>query len=374
MLDFTSALYLGMRHPKDSLPAWQQLTTGRPAALAVPTESEAIAKSLAQLIGCQHATLGTSTLHIFWDLFEVLAKDRIIIYLDDGSYPIARWGVERVAARGVSTRMFSSGDTAALESLLNRDSGLGVRPVIVTDGLCPATGKTTPLAEYVKFMRSRGGFVVVDDTQALGILGHAPSTLMPYGSAGAGTAAWQGIQGPELIIGSSLAKAFGVPIAVLAGSRTIIERFESESATRIHCSPPAIPLLRAAQHALEVNKTLGDRLRQRLLNLVRQFKQGLRRIGLLAMGGLFPVQTLKSISNINAAWLHEQLLMLGVRTVLHRSRNGNAPLLSFLITVAHTPNDINNGVAALQQAIGSANFRFGRKNLEHQYIFSRPYS
>lgn len=369
MLDFTSALYLGMRHPKDSLPDWQQLTTGRPAAFSVPPESEVVAKSMAQLMGCQHATLGTSTLHIFWDLFEVLAKDRIIIYLDDGSYPIARWGVERVAAKGVSTRMFPSRDTAALASLLNRDSGLEARPVIVTDGLCPATGKTTPLAEYVKFMRSRGGFVVVDDTQALGILGHAPSTLMSYGSAGAGTATWQGIQGPELIIGSSLAKAFGVPIAVLAGSRSIIERFESESATRIHCSPPAIPLLRAAQHALDVNKTLGDRLRQRLLNLVRQFKQGLRRIGLSSMGGLFPVQTLKSMPNIDAAWLHERLLNLGVRTVLHHSREGQTASLSFLITARHSPSDIDKSIRILQQVCAFADIRFGGKQHESRSYF-----
>ena len=33
MLDFTSALYLGMRHAHETLRPWAQLTTGRPAAL-----------------------------------------------------------------------------------------------------------------------------------------------------------------------------------------------------------------------------------------------------------------------------------------------------------------------------------------------------
>lgn len=349
MLDFTSVLYLGMRHPKNSLPDWQQLTTGHPAALAVPQESEVVAKSMAQLMGCQHATLGTSTLHIYWDLFEILAKDRIVIYLDSSIYPVAKWGVERVAARGVFIREFPSRDTAALTKLLNRDSSLGVRPVVVTDGLCPATGTTAPLAEYVNLMRSRRGCVVVDDTQALGILGHAPESLMPYGTGGAGTAAWQGAKGQELVIGSSLAKGFGVPLAVLGGSQSFIKRFESESATRIHCSPPSIALIHAARHALDINKKSGDQLRLRLLQLVRQFKAGLRRIGLSAMGGLFPVQTLKSIPNINAAWLHEQLLKLGVRTVLHRSRHGNASMLSFLITTLHSPTDIETAVRLLQQ-------------------------
>lgn len=364
MLDFTSALYLGMRHPKDSLPDWQQLTTGRPSALSVPTESEVVAKSLAQLMGCQHVTLGTSTLHIFWDLFEVLAKERIIIYLDDGSYPIARWGVERVAAKGITTRMFPSRDTATLASLISRDSSLGMRPVIVTDGLCPASGKTAPLAEYINLVRGRGGYVVVDDTQALGILGHSPKSSMPYGTGGAGTAAWQGVQGHELIIGSSLAKAFGVPLAVLGGSQAFIRRFESESATRIHCSPPAIALIHAVHNALKINTKQGDQLRQRLSKLVRQFKASLRQIGLFTMGGLFPIQTLKLTPNIDAAWLHERLLKLGLRTVLHHSRNGQAAKLSFLITTLHSSSDINQGVATLKQAYTYASHQFGVK--EHE--------
>jgi 8-amino-7-oxononanoate synthase len=33
LLDFTSALYLGLRHESRSLAAWRQLTTGGPAAL-----------------------------------------------------------------------------------------------------------------------------------------------------------------------------------------------------------------------------------------------------------------------------------------------------------------------------------------------------
>ena len=34
VVDFTSALYLGMRHPSWSLRPWVQFTMGRPAALA----------------------------------------------------------------------------------------------------------------------------------------------------------------------------------------------------------------------------------------------------------------------------------------------------------------------------------------------------
>ena len=115
VLDFTSALYLGLNHAHAELRPWRQLTLGKPAALSPPPESEAIADQLARLIGCERATLGTSTLHLFWDVFGQLSRERIAIYVDAGTYPIARWGVERALARGALVRGFKHHDVRALQ-------------------------------------------------------------------------------------------------------------------------------------------------------------------------------------------------------------------------------------------------------------------
>jgi 8-amino-7-oxononanoate synthase len=69
VLDFTSALYLGMHHTTGALRPWRSLTTGRPAALAEPPGAAAVVNHLADLVGCERATLLPSTLHLFWDLF-----------------------------------------------------------------------------------------------------------------------------------------------------------------------------------------------------------------------------------------------------------------------------------------------------------------
>ena len=257
MLDFTSALYLGMRHAHETLQPWAQLTTGRPAALEPLPEAESVARALARLWRCERATLGPSTLHLFWDLFDVLARNRIAVYVDAGIYPIARWGVERAAAKGVPTATFRTHDPTALEAILHRYRGLGRRPVVVTDGLCPATGRTAPLPQYLKLVRAQDGYLVVDDTQALGILGRDPGRTAPYGRGGAGTLAWRGIDGPELIVGSSLAKGFGAPLAALAGDARVISTFEDLSSTRIHCSPPSLAAIAAASRALAVNERRG---------------------------------------------------------------------------------------------------------------------
>src|SRR6267378_2039427 len=125
MLDFTSVLYLGFLHAHSALRPWAQLTTGRPAAFEPAPEAVALAQDLAQLLRCERAVLAPSTLHLYWDLFDVLANERIAIYADAGTYPIARWGIERAAAKGVRTATFPPHDSAALEFLLHRDRRAG---------------------------------------------------------------------------------------------------------------------------------------------------------------------------------------------------------------------------------------------------------
>ena len=349
MLDFTSALYLGIRHAHRTLRPWTQLTTGRPTALEQPVAAERVAQELARLLRCERAVLAPSTLHLYLDIFYMLASDHIAIYADAGSYPIARWGIERVAAKGVRTATFRMHDPAALEFVLRQDRGAGYRPVVVSDGVYPGTGRTAPLADYLTLIRERSGYLVVDDTQALGILGEDPEQDAPYGRGGGGTPAWQGIEAPELIIGSSLAKGLGVPLAVIAGNARVISKFEDRSATRIHCSPPSFAVISATQQALAINDAQGDYLRSRLAKLVWHFKDGLRQIGLLAWGGLFPVQTLRAISGVDPELLYRSLLSFGVRAALHRTQNAPYAALSFLITTLHTRSDIDRCMDALQQ-------------------------
>jgi len=351
MLDFTSVLYLGFRHAFGTLRPWTQLTTGRPAALEEAPEAVAVAQDLARLVGCERAVLAPSTLHLYWDLFDVLARDRVAIYADAGSYPIARWGVERAAAKGVPASTFATHDPAALESLMIRDERARRRAIVVTDGLCTASGRVAPLPDYLKLIRERNGYLVIDDTQALGVLGKMPACDAPYGRGGAGTPAWNGIEGPEVIIGSSLAKGFGAPLAVLAGNAKLMAKFEELSTARVHSSPPSLADISAAQWAIAANETRGDSLRSRLAKLVRHFRESLGEIGLSASGGLFPVQTLKAIPGVDPAPLYRRLLSLGVRAVLRSTRHAPGVALTFLVTVFHTRSDISRCMGALQQSI-----------------------
>jgi len=353
VLDFTSALYLGFWHGSCELRPWAQFTTGRPGALGSPELASVVCRELAALQGCERATLASSTLHVFWDLFPMIAETGAAIFLDDGTYPIARWGVERAAALGIPVRTFQHYNARSLlEAFVTADGGR--RPVIVSDGFCPACGRCAPVGEYLVLARQYGGYVVLDDTQALGILGHSASREAPYGEGGGGVLQLTNLGGPEVVLVSSMAKAFGVPMAVLSGPADLVERYESESETRMHCSPPSIAALSAAEDALQLNREFGDGLRLRLVHLVQFFRDRMEEMGLDSIGRLFPVQTLSALRSVDAFDLHTKLLQRGVRGVLHRVRHGRTPAISFLITARHTFHELEWAAGTLSGILRSS--------------------
>lgn len=346
-LDFTSALYLGFRHPLRSLRPWCTFSTGSPAAFAPPPGEKRLASQLAHLQGCEAGVLGPSTFHLFWDLFGMLGRHPVAIYFDAELYPIARWGVERVKAFGAPVHRFAHHDAEQLRRMLERDRQAALRPIVVTDGFCPDCGKLAPLRSYAESVGTYGGRLVVDDTQALGIFGAARGPNAPYGVGGGGMLQHVGVGGSQVLLISSLAKAFGVPIAVLSGSRAAVQEFTQNSETRMHCSPPSIASIHALARAVRLNHSHGDRLRLRLARLVMRLRQNAARAGLRFTGGQFPVQTLAPATDAETERLHQALLHRGVQTVLRRTSNGAGLRISFLITARHTPQAIDYAVATL---------------------------
>ena len=360
MLDFTSALYLGLQHPSDSLRPWRRFTTGAPAALNEPGFARHIARELAELQGCAAALLAPSTLHVAWDLFGMLAANPITVLMDSGVYAISRWGAQRAAMRGAMVRTFLHHDASSLERSLAtapRDR----TPVIVTDGVCPRCGRVAPLESYLSAARRRQGLLVIDDTQALGILGHSPNSQRSYGYGGGGTLRWCGINSPEILVYASLAKGFGVPAAVLAGSTERVCQFDRESHTRVHCSPPSVAACRAAEHALECNRRAGDALRGRLEQRVREFRRGVLAPDIALSGGLFPVQTIDLADDATARRTQKNLRRRGISAVLLHGED-HRPRLSFLLTARHTPSEIRLAARAIREVITASPEPIARRN------------
>jgi 8-amino-7-oxononanoate synthase len=224
--------------------------------------------------------------------------------------------------------------------------------VVVTDGFSPSCGMPAPLEEYAACVGSRGGLLVVDDTQSLGIFGPPHGASSPYGRGGGGSLQKFGLQHPGVVVISSLAKAFGVPIAILGGSSGLIGEFRKHSRTRMHCSPPATPVVAAACHALEENRRVGEALRWRLTQRVLRFRRGLKPYGWLATDSLFPVQPLR-MRETNGRMVYQRLLDRGIEAVLH-GNSGNDAHLSLVMTARHRLTEIDKALGALLESFPAA--------------------
>lgn len=347
MLEFTSALYLSLQHPSWSLPAWTSLTLGKPAALEEPPGMRAVEQELAVLTGCEDVMLASSTLHGFFDLFAILAGPGTAVFIDRSSYPIALWAAQHAACEESTTAFFRSHDAAELRRMLSRSPG--GRPLIVTDGLSPASGTVAPIAEYQDLAARCGGYVLVDDTQALGVVGASANASRPYGIGGGGSLRNAGVHSDEVIVVNSLAKAFGVPVAMVGGSAPLIARLRSSSPMRTHCSPPSVAVIAAAAQALEQNRRHGEVLRARLARNVARLRSGLKQLGIAASRSLFPTQPLR-LPSATAVLVHSTLLQQGVRTVLQRNQKSGAQL-TFVITARHTLHEIDEALESLAYAL-----------------------
>jgi 8-amino-7-oxononanoate synthase len=302
-------------------------------------------------MGCSAGIVGTSTLHIFWDLFCVLCQRQSALLIVGDIYPIALWGIERAEALGIPVARVAAHDPERVLGRVQAWRRRGIRPIIVTDGIFFPEGRIAPLAAYSEIAAVNGGLLVIDDTQALGILGSAPTTRSPYGGGGGGSFRFHGVAGPHLVGVCSLAKAFGVPVAVLAASPPVIRMFATESATRRHSSPPSMAVLAAATRAIDLNRRYGEDLRARLLSNIKCFRGGLASVGLEPTGGLMPVQTLSFGPERDARAINRGLTRAGIRALVVPNPVESGGSVTLVITAMHRPNHLKRAVFALGRLI-----------------------
>ncbi len=351
MLNFTSALYLGFEHSSETLRPWKNLTTGAPGVLGALPGAAALAADLAALTGFESAALAPSTLHVFWDLFGIWPKERISIHVDEGAYPVGRWGVERKAAQGVPCSVFRHHDPGSLAASLRNGRRPSRRPVVLTDGYCPACGRMAPLPEYLALARRSGGWLVVDDTQALGLFGAGPGARAPYGRGGGGSFRWWGTPAEDAVTVCSMAKAMGAPLAFAAGSRRMIRRYEMNSETLVHSSPVSAAQVAAGERAVVLNRERGEEARRTLALRVAEFRTQLARAKWRPAGGRFPVQSFAIPSEKEALALHASLSRMGVQTVLQAAGHGGQRRIAFVITAKHSAADVDQAAETWLRAV-----------------------
>jgi 8-amino-7-oxononanoate synthase len=306
--DFTSSLFLGW---------WLAHTTGVPAVLGEPVAAQRVAAAVAAACGAPAGLVARSTLHALTDVFGVLPERGDVVAVDAAGYPIARLAALAAAAKGatVCTYPHRRPDRLAAPA--------GGRLFVVADGWCPGCNRpgVPPPA---------GATWIVDDTLAFGVVDRDPCV-------------------PGEVRVASLAKAYGAPLAVIAGSRWVVGRLRREGGNRMHSSPPTAADLVAASAAL--SDVDGNRLRrQRLWANVSTVRAGLRRLGFRLVGRPFPLVCMEMGDPATAYRWWRRLSARGVRSVVQRPACRPGVVLSLLVRADHTAGDLDRLFACLRRA------------------------
>lgn len=243
-------------------------------------------------------------------------------------------------ASGAHFKRYPHADTQALRTQLVMSTG---RTMVMTDGVFSMDGDIAPLPALADCSESANAFLMVDDAHGFGVLGaHGRGSLEYHGLA---------MDDVPILMGT-LGKALGSFGAFVAGSEALIETLIQRARTYIYttASPPA--LAEAARAALRLVQRDSWR-RERLIALIRRFRQGAGQLALPLMPSETAIQPLLIGDAGKALKVSARLSQLGLLVIAIRPPTvpeGTARL-RITLTAGHSDSQVDRLLDGLQQAL-----------------------
>jgi glycine C-acetyltransferase len=236
-------------------------------------------------------------------------------------------------------------DLAELDRHLAEASKDCVRAIVVTDGVFSMRGDHAPIGQIMDIARRHDAkfaenvVVMVDDSHGVGA----------FGKAGRGSEEVCQSAKADILVGT-LGKAFGVNGGYLVASKTIVGYLRETSPFYIYSNPITPSEAAAADAALAiVDSAEGVRLLAHLRVMTLRFRAGLERLGLESLPGAHPVVPLMVRDTERTSALVTHLRKAGILAT-----GLNYPVvpqgdqeIRFQISADHTPDDIDEALAAL---------------------------
>ena len=229
-----------------------------PAIAAVETEAAA-------LFGCDSALYFGSG---YWGpaiLLQGLSAHYDHIIVDaDSHYAI----MDAIAISQKPYSHFAHRDVNDLEKVLQQKLSPGQVPLLITDGVFPASGALAPLPDYQRLLQAYSGLLCIDDAHGFGVLG----------KNGRGSLDYWNVDGPNSYACGTLSKAFGGHGGLITGSKALIETLKQNSPLLNAASGVPTPIAAATAVALKLVAN-DPTIRQQLADNIAYTKAAFRVMG-----------------------------------------------------------------------------------------------
>jgi 8-amino-7-oxononanoate synthase len=235
---------------------------------------------------------------------------------------------------------FNHNDAKHLEIRLRKSSA--TNKLVVTEGVFSMDGDQPPLQELRAVAEQNNAWLMVDDAHGIGVLGNN----------GAGTLSQFRLSQADCQIQmATFGKALGVSGAFVSGSEELIDYLTNKA--RQHIYSTAFPAAQAMAISKAIQVAVSEHWRrEKLLNLIGQFRQGATELGLTLMDSSTAIQPIVIGAVDKALAISEQLKQRGIWLTAIRPPTvpkGTARL-RITLSAAHSEDEVNQLLNALEQS------------------------
>ncbi len=244
---------------------------------------------------------------------------------------------------GARFQRYRHNDPASLQAKLQRSTA--PRKLVVSDGVFSMDGDLAPLPALCREAADAGAWVMVDDAHGFGCLG----------AGGGGCVEHFGLDPQQVpILVGTLGKAFGTSGAFVAGSEALIETLIQHARSYIYTTalPPAVAAATLA--SLKLIRE-GRALRQKLQQLIRQFRRGAEQLGLQLMDSPTPIQPIVLGDAATALAVSEALERQGIFVSAIRPPTvpAGSARLRVTLSAGHSEAQVERLLQALERALSA---------------------
>ncbi len=295
-------------------------------------------QTLADFLNQPAALLYSSCFDANGGLFEALFDESDAVISDSLNHASLIDGIRLCKA---SRYRFPNRDLNALEDLLRKTAKARHR-LIVTDGIFSMDGLEADLAGICSLAQRYEALVMVDDSHAVGF----------WGPGGRGTAEKQGVEGQVHILTGTLGKALGgASGGYTASSQPIVDWLRQRSRPYLFSNSLAPVIAATSLAALSLVRE-ETRLRVRLLENARRFREGLTALGFELIPGTHPIIPILLHDAPRTQKMASALLEAGVYAVGFSYPvvpQGQARIRT-QVSAAHEPTDLDRALEAFERA------------------------